>query len=172
MKHIFEKKDCDKIINYFEDVNEWLYINEYPSKNYFFYKIDFNDFKTQHNLIYELINNVIVDYVKKNHSLNIKSFTFILLKYEKDQFFSKHVDKVIDSDYHKDAILNVNFLLNDSFTGGDFYLEDKKFVDNKVGVVFSYYSNQPHELKKIESGIRYLVLCYIRERDLIKTNLM
>ena len=58
-------------------------------------------------------------------------------------------------------------MLNDEFEGGEFYLNDTKLEGNTPGIAYTYNSFEFHEVKPVTSGIRYSMLCYVRERDFI-----
>jgi len=57
--------------------------------------------------------------------------------------------------------------LNDDYEGGEFWLDDELFQGNLPGHVYYYNSTQWHEVKPVTKGIRYSLLCFVRERDLI-----
>jgi hypothetical protein len=61
----------------------------------------------------------------------------------------------------------VNVVLNDDFEGGEFWLDDNLLENNKPGMVYYYDSLQWNEVKEINNGVRYSILCYVRERYFI-----
>lgn len=162
---IFSLDECTEIINSLDNVVWTQYGNTviYEGTSEIFksdyYLTDYND--------NEFVNNRFKNLINSKFSFKVNDVNIFLLKYLPNQSFGRHTDRNEKSEHHKDYIYNVNVLLNDTFEGGEFYLNDKKFEGNAPGIAYTYNSYEFHEVKPIISGIRYSMLCYIRERDFI-----
>jgi len=86
------------------------------------------------------------------------------MKYEKGDKFKPHTDN-----YHN-RVYSVGIQLNTDYTGGDYIIYNSKEinkVENIVGNSYCMESSLEHEIKEIESGIRYSIVSFIKISDLI-----
>jgi predicted 2-oxoglutarate/Fe(II)-dependent dioxygenase YbiX len=113
------------------------------------------------------IKDIITSYCENNLNLEIKKVNVGIMKYEKDCFFERHIDRYSESESNHDFLYNINVRLNDDYKGGEFYLNDSPY-QKPVGEIYHYKSTEYHEVKRITEGIRYTAIFYIRERDVIK----
>lgn len=159
---IFTLKECNKIIKLLENM-DWKhvrnqpYIDEPMIANYYLLDYPENDF----------VKDKFRKLIHSNFPFKLKNINVYVIKYTVGQFFGRHNDRNKNSENTKDYVFNINVLLNDDFEGGEFFLDDIKFEGNLPGIAYTYNSSQYHEVKPVKSGIRYAILCYIRERDII-----
>ena len=155
MSKLFTNIECLDIINQTENLNNW---SHHQSDNLYSYRacnVDLND----------TYKNKIKTYCIDVLNLDLKNVKSLILKYLPSDFFAKHVDNNIHSEFNRDFMFNLNMRLNDDYIGGDFYLDDTK-LKKPIGTLYHYSSDTPHEVTPMVSGIRYSVLFYIRTRDL------
>jgi len=152
-KKLFTKNECDEIISFSEEQNQWKTVND--SANY-----QIITFKPN-----EYISNKIIEYGKRHLDLSILTVNLAVIKYVEGGHFPRHIDRYKQYEYSKDFVYNINIKLNENYEGGDFFLNDKLFVAD-VGDVYHYKSTEFHEVKIITKGVRYSGLFYVRERDL------
>lgn len=166
---IFSLDECNEIINSLDNIKWERYTHELKNE------VTLETFKSDYYLTdfnhSDLVNTKFKNLINSKFSFKVNDVNIFLLKYLPNQSFGRHTDRNENSEHHKDYIYNVNVVLNDNFEGGEFYLNDKKFEGNTPGIAYTYNSYEFHEVKPIISGIRYSMLCYIRERDFVnKTN--
>ena len=164
MKNILQKlftiDECSEIIKFAESKSEWMYIhNQYDNGETFsqYFYMDLND----NALVIDKFKN----YIKSQFNFKLDTINIHIIKYLEGYKFDRHIDRVEHREKNKDFVFNINVVLNDEFEGGEFWLDDKLLIGNTPGMVYHYNSDQWHEVKKIISGIRYSMLCYVRERD-------
>ena len=158
---LFTKEECIKIINYAEANSNWERM-ESRSTDDVKYKYFVNDMSD-----YDFVADRFVLYVKEKLNYNLSYPTILVLKYIPGDFFGKHIDSNNNETFSHDGIENVNTILNDTFTGGEFYLDNKK-ITTTPGNVYHYKSSTYHEVTEVIDGVRYSLLCYVRTRNLIK----
>ena len=165
LERLLTIEECSEIINFVEENPNWDYHNNLDSSGntsskYFLKNLDGND----------LVINKFKNYINSNFPFRVDNVNIFVLKYLQGGFFHRHIDRVEHSEMHKDFVCNINVILNDEFSGGEFWVNDEPFIGNTPGMVYYYNSTQWHEVKPILSGTRYSMLCYIRERDIISKN--
>jgi len=110
--------------------------------------------------LYVSAANVIHQYSKKYPLCNVTHDTgYILLKYEVNQFYAKHID------FFKDnfRVISCSFVLNDDYEGGEFAFFDRELVYKlKKGSCIMFPSNfmYPHEIVPVTSGTRYSIITW------------
>jgi hypothetical protein len=87
---------------------------------------------------------------------------FRFCKYQKDQYFKKHLDGSFQSQYNIRSCLTCNIYLNSNFTGGytNFYDENNALIYQlkpETGLVLLFIHDTFHEGATIESGLKYLM---------------
>jgi predicted 2-oxoglutarate/Fe(II)-dependent dioxygenase YbiX len=160
---LLTKQECQDIINYSESLDYWER-RESPKGNEVKYKYFVMDISN-----FELIGDKFLNYIEKNLNYKLSFVTILLLKYVKGDYFGRHIDANNNEKYSHDGIENVNTVLNDTFKGGDFYLDNEK-IKTTIGHVYNYKSDTYHEVTEITEGVRYSLLCYVRTRNLINKN--
>lgn len=157
-KHqLFSVDECNKIIDYIEQ----------PT--------------TMWNKTYK--PNVFTCTLKKNNQFNLKirdwistqfdltdekyndGFEINCFKYFKGSGFPAHID-IIDA-WEVNPNYNINVILNNNFSGGNFFL-NKILYETNPGYIYKYKSNESHGVTTVTNGIRYMLVCHIFESDLIK----
>lgn len=160
IKQFFSKQECDSIIESAEKSNNWEHkFSKGHSFNVVSVNLDTN------------ITDKLKSYVKTELNLNLLRVKLLVIKYYKGEFIAKHVDRNNGSDFNKDFVYNINIRLNNNYTGGEFYLNDKIF-EAGVGDIYHYKSDVPHEVKPVKDGVRYICLFYIKESDLGKSKII
>jgi len=78
-----------------------------------------------------------------------------LIEYVKGDFFNVHTDDY-GSINNKDPklLFSGGYLLNDKFEGGSFFLNGKR-QNHRVGELFYFKRDEPHQVETITSGKRY-----------------
>ena len=160
-KNLFSKQECKNIIDRAESKNLWRQLNH----GVFHYQIS-------ELPLTEDESSRIKNYCKKFLNIELNFLDASIMKYQKGDFIKKHVDRFIDIEsknvYHTRMLYNINMILNDDYTGGEFHLNNMPHIQD-IGTVYHYKSDQTHEVKPIKSGTRYSVLFYIKE-DYINRN--
>ena len=151
-KKLFTKNECDEIILFSENKNQWKEITDEVSYKIFFFSPS------------ESICNKIIKYSKEILGLSISTVNLAVLKYIEGDYFPRHLDRV-GNGFNRDFLYNINLKLNDEYEGGEFFLNDKLFTA-EIGDVYHYKSTEFHEVKPVIKGIRYTGLFYLRERDI------
>jgi predicted 2-oxoglutarate/Fe(II)-dependent dioxygenase YbiX len=111
--------------------------------------------------------NKFKNFVNSTFSFTVENVNIYALKYLPGCMFGRHYDRHYDKEKNKDFVYNINVVLNEDFSGGEFWLDDKIVKNNKLGMAYYYNSVQWHEVKPITKGVRYSMLCFVRERDFI-----
>jgi predicted 2-oxoglutarate/Fe(II)-dependent dioxygenase YbiX len=151
-KNLFTKNECNEIILFSENENQWKKITHEVSYQIFIFKPS------------ESISNKIIKYSKEILGLSILTVNLAVLKYIEGDYFPRHTDRA-GNGFNRDFLYNINLKLNDEYEGGEFLLNDKVLVAD-VGDVYHYKSTEFHEVKPITKGTRYTGLFYLRERDI------
>jgi hypothetical protein len=151
-KNLFTKNECNEIISFSENENQWKKKTDGVSYQIFIFKPN------------KFISDKIMKYVKEILGLSILTVNLAVLKYIEGGYFPRHTDKD-ETEFNRDFLYNINLKLNDDYEGGEFLLNDNVFVAD-VGDVYHYKSTEFHEVKPITKGTRYTGLFYLRERDI------
>lgn len=88
---------------------------------------------------------------------NIELIYTRVLKYNDTCYIPRHVD-TYSSDFQRENDLSVliGMVSPDQYTGGSLIIEDNLF-DLDVGDAVFYTYEHPHEVKKVKSGVRYVI---------------
>ena len=154
---LFTDEECLDIINILETEGRWVYCLGKIRSNH--KVIVDNNFKYYDRV--RLLSDSITGY----ESYGVLHF----LKYNPGDYYGQHIDRVNISDHHYDGLFNLNCMLNDAFKGGEFKLKGDT-ITTTIGSAYTYESTLPHEVTKVTSGVRYVMMYYIRERDVINQN--
>jgi predicted 2-oxoglutarate/Fe(II)-dependent dioxygenase YbiX len=164
---------CDEIIREYSDNNEWtdsqtiakldktvrncqhisISLNDIINKNY-------DVRKNLDNKIFESTSNAIKKYYDKfnNSSIN-NDCGYLLLKYEKGNFYKEHTDSWTTLP----RTISCSFILNNDFIGGEFSFFKKKYTYSlKKGSAIMFPSNflYPHEILPVIEGTRYSIVTW------------
>jgi hypothetical protein len=164
LKRLFTIDECKEIIDHAQNNNthQWEERIDNDSNGDLFSHYFVKSLNT-HVLAREKFKN----FINNEFSFNVHNANLYILKYLPGFKFGRHFDRHLAKEINHDFVYNVNVILNDDFEGGEFWLDDKLLEQNSPGMVYYYDSLQWHEVKEIKSGIRYSILCYVRERDFI-----
>jgi hypothetical protein len=92
-----------------------------------------------------------------------------LLNYKVGDFFMRHTDIYKNFEWRR---WTINIQLGDGYRGGDYvlYLDDEEIVLNKeMGNAIAYWAGTEHEVKEIEEGERWSIVCSVA-KDMIIDN--
>jgi predicted 2-oxoglutarate/Fe(II)-dependent dioxygenase YbiX len=158
---IFTLDECDEIIKSIND-EDWSHRKSNPEIHLYtpfdYYIVDYKN---------EFVDNKFKELIDLKFSISVNQVNIFVLKYLVGGMFGRHFDRNESKELNKDFVYNINVVLNDSFEGGEFYLDDEEFIGNKPGIAYQYSSTTWHEVKPVTSGTRYSMLCYVRERDFV-----
>ena len=91
-----------------------------------------------------------------------------LLNYKVGDFFMRHSDIYENFEWRR---WTINIQLGDQYKGGDYvlYLDEKEIVLNKeIGNVIAYWAGTEHEVKEIEKGERWSIVCSVGKHLIIE----
>ena len=150
MISIMNLSQVDKILKVFHS-NDWSkyydFHNESWKKNIWLSVGNLEEF----SFIRKIINQ---DLFEINKEYFVSDWITFLI-YKENDFFGLHKDDNIQYGKSEKKILySGGYLLNDKFEGGEFLVNNQKIQKN-VGELFFFDRKAPHEVTKIESGIRY-----------------
>ena len=97
-------------------------------------------------------NKILSKYIKYEDN---EDFTYIFIKYINDGFCKPH--------YDGGCIKTILILLTDTFIGGEFLIEDK-IINFKKSDIVSFTSDMKHEIKKIISGNREVIVVQVYDK--------
>ena len=154
---LFTDIECDEII-------EWI---ESDSQNWEVYNFKRKKCKRKlfgKNILYY---NRIKEKVKQILEIDADSEVGVL-KYEKGDYFSPHIDSTSDG-FHDDWIWNVNIQLTNpnDYTGGELIHKNQSYKMQK-GNLYFYNSNELHGVNEVTNGLRYCIVFYIKKNDFKK----
>lgn len=152
---IFTIEECNEIVGFLKTAGHLFEKQNKDNMSYSKWHLNDHSFKYK-NRLQEYVNNKL--------NISSKDTDIIFIKYSKDDYMGTHVDKNNESEYHRDSMYNFNVRLNDDFEGGEFKLKNKKFIA-PIGTIYHYSSSTPHSVTKIKKGTRYMLLFYLRERN-------
>lgn len=167
---------CDKIVNEFENSEEWasasigsgnVNTNVRNVKNILIddlsiihkNMIDRNQIVTQLNgVLFFVVNKYKRQFAPGLHAS--KHSGYELLKYTEGCFYKEHTDSYIVQPRH----LAISLHLNDDYEGGEFgFLNGKLKIKAKKGSALVFPSNfmYPHEIFPVTKGIRHAIITWI-----------
>lgn len=91
-----------------------------------------------------------------------------LLNYRVGDFFMKHTDIYENFEWRR---WTLNIQLGNQYKGGDYvlYLDDKEVILNKdTGNAIAYWAGTEHEIKEIEEGERWSIVCTITKYMIVE----
>jgi len=110
--------------------------------------------------VYTCVKQVILKYNQKFKYCHVsKDSGYNLLKYEKNNFYSEHVDSFTEIP----RTLSCSLILNDEFKGGEFSFFHNEIIYNlKKGSAIIFPSNflYPHSVLPVISGTRYSIVTW------------
>lgn len=163
LERLFTLEECSDIINFIKDKPEWEYVHDVDkngntlSRYHVLPNVDSNEF----------VSNKFKKFIDSHLLVKVDKVTVYALKYLPGYSFGRHTDRIQRKDKNQDFVFNINVVLNDDFKGGEFWLDDMPLEGNTPGMVYYYNSTQWHEVKEITDGVRYSILCFVRERDYV-----
>jgi len=154
---IFDHEQCSQLISFCEacDVNE-IIPTSYgaQSKRYHFKEQKKIHFYRMHEVerkpFVESVQQVLPDYTVSS---------WRVMKYETGGWLQPHKDLSFNS-WEGSSTHSLNVMLSDplSFTGGEFFIGDPSaYVEFQQGSGLLYDYSHTHEVKKIKSGVRWIV---------------
>jgi len=148
----FTVEQCNHLIETAELKNEWGRFRGGKGTSYYTDVIPIES---------DSVKELIAYYCIKNFNIKVDPIKICIIKYLKGDLIERHIDVEPGNAYNGSLIesnyFNVNIRLNDSFKGGQFYLDDKPYTKS-VGEIYHYKSEVYHEVKKITEGVRYIAL--------------
>lgn len=157
---VLSKIQCRTLIDLAESKDSWSRIRGGSRTSY-----STCTFKIKDLSIYDLLS----DYCALNIGVNFNPSKVSIIKYNVGDRIQRHTD--LGSDFYSsnkftgDVVYNVNIRLNEEYSGGEFYLQDKPFI-KAVGEIYHYKSDVYHEVKEVLSGVRYIALIGITQSDI------
>jgi predicted 2-oxoglutarate/Fe(II)-dependent dioxygenase YbiX len=174
IKNCISKKLSDDILKEYKDSGEWINatIDDgkiiknirncetiFLSSNSTIEK-NFIKRKKIDNELFKCTNKIIKKYKKKFKNIHVDEDSgYELLKYDKFNFYSEHVDsfkKIPRS-------ISCSLILNDDFKGGEFSFFNKKILyDLKKGSAIVFPSNflYPHSILPVKKGTRFSIVTW------------
>lgn len=164
---LFTKEECNDIIQYITDLQDTVYTvkidNTFTEKGCSLKSQDL-EYNENTNWIFDRVIDVINDqlevkWIDKPHA--------IFRNCSNGDFFVKHKDNV-DSRVADKRYLTVSIQLSESddYVGGDVIINDTQKLSRKVGSIFLWGTNVPHEVTPIESGERNSLIFFVSEKHI------
>jgi predicted 2-oxoglutarate/Fe(II)-dependent dioxygenase YbiX len=165
---------CDSILNEFSDEKEWQKtliaggcidntIRAAETIELSYPQVIAKNTEIRTNLdkaIYASAGLAIKKYNDKFNYCNIEQDSgYELLRYKKDQFYTKHTDSFKSAP----RSVSCSFALNDNYEGGEFAFFNCELIYKlKKGSCIMFPSNfmYPHEIKPVTSGTRYSIVTW------------
>jgi predicted 2-oxoglutarate/Fe(II)-dependent dioxygenase YbiX len=160
---LFTKEECNEIINLAKPASITYTNGGYPEAE----NINFTNYEINNTIDNKWIFERLFNFLKSNIPEEITSEPPIidLLKYHKNDAFQIHRDSFFDRKYA------LGCLLNEDFTGGELIVYDNNIgleIEKQAGNVYFFDTKLFHEVKKIESGIRWALIVFILNKNLNK----
>jgi predicted 2-oxoglutarate/Fe(II)-dependent dioxygenase YbiX len=175
LKNFLDKKKCKETIKQLQDVKweEHLFYNN-PEKRYETRsgnkELDTTYSEIEnHKIIMDKLHPAITTYlenIKSNVFTQWAGYTYVRFnRYTKTKKMAEHCDHIhtiFDGNVKGVPILSIVGLLNNDFTGGEFYL-DKKHIKLKAGDLLIFPSSfvYPHQVKSVQKGTRYSFVSWV-----------
>ena len=171
---IISEELCDNILKEYKDSDQW--INTTIGKNIVNREIrnctsigislnstiekNKNIRKKIDDDVFKCAKNSIEKYNEKFKQAHIsKDSGYDLLKYERGEFYTQHVDSFTDIP----RTISCSFILNNNFKGGEFSFFDNKIIyPLKKGSAIMFPSNflYPHSVLPVINGTRYSIVTW------------
>jgi len=175
LNNFLDKKLCEETTKQLKDVTweEHLFYNN-PEKRYLpkagkdELSTSYDEIKNQKKIM-DKLHTAISTYIH-----NIKSrvftewvgYTYVRFnKYDERKKMAEHCDHIhtiFDGTIKGVPILSIVGLVNDNFTGGEFYI-DKKHIKLKQGDLLIFPSSflYPHHVEPVQKGVRYTFVSWV-----------
>ncbi len=154
---LFTKEECKNILDDILSNYKSFYVNHpFETDNSSYYKIEI----TEKTWYYYKIKN----WFRDELDLGEVDGYLTLFFYKEGDRFPIHVDRMEYTEFYRDAVYNVNVMLNEDYEGGEFLLDNVEYKQ-PAGMVYYYESTKPHGVKVVKSGLRYTLIYFVRERD-------
>ena len=170
-KKLFTKEECDTIIaltqtydrgkhkNSTYSFDEQSRVNAEDKVFYTGYIIPVNN---ETSWVYEKLFN----FFEKESKFKLYRYPtgFYIMQYKVGDKFMKHNDSAFQ------RVFTVGVQLNSEYTGGEFTVEDngKEIkLSKEPGTSYFFEVACEHEVKEITSGVRYSIVSFIKEADLL-----
>lgn len=166
IENVFDKKECDLIIN-----SEGDFIESKLDKKYNFNELDKSQrsskekflYPNEKNLwIYERLEKYIIDINKQFFNFDITLIKEVqVLEYNEDDFFLFHHD--IGSEHTSTRKLSIVVFLShpSEYEGGELNFIPRVNINNKQGSMIVFPSYLMHEVTKVTWGTRYTLVAWV-----------
>jgi predicted 2-oxoglutarate/Fe(II)-dependent dioxygenase YbiX len=175
LEDVIPDKLCNDILNEYENSNEWLdtlvgdkgNINK-EIRNCTTIEMSLNKVIEKNKNVRKILDDEVFQSTKKAIKIYNEKFKqahiskdsgYQLLKYEKNGFYTQHVDSFTEIP----RTISCSFILNDNFKGGEFsFFNNNITYSLKKGSAILFPSNflYPHSVLPIISGTRYSVVTW------------
>ncbi len=157
-KPIFSRKECQKIINETEKVEDF-YWNKFD-RIYASSQI----YKNENN---EWIFKNLIDFFEESSGIKTLKHTIKRIHFHKfieGDFFTRH------NDSRDGRIYSLGVNLNDDYLGGDFILYDEisntNVIEKKEGNSYFFDAATDHEILQVKNGIRFSLILFLKMENL------
>jgi len=174
-KKIFYKKDCKKILSLI-NVNNLghSYLNLSTENTNKKGKMSFEQYKINSDVDTDWFIKIIKNFIYENTKIFVNEIKLDvqILKYTINSQFPKHrdSDNTIPTNPNQQRLFTIGILLNEDFEGGDLIVYDNKknYLKKTTGNSYIFESSLEHEVTKITSGIRYVLVAHLRSKEVQK----
>lgn len=154
---IFSIEECVKILN----------INKEDHKKWKSADRDYNSESIILNKNTEWIFNRIKNFYEKHTISTLLKLNPVIHfhKYDMSGNFKKH------NDFLNGRVYILGVILNNNYEGGELIVYDTNTykIKKEIGNTFLFETKIEHEVTKIESGIRYSIIWFIHDREILFT---
>ena len=163
-----ESYDVNRILNVFHS-KDWSNYYDYQNVKNFKKNIWF---KINNVKEFDFVRDIITTDIKKIDSAYEVSEWITFLIYEKGDFFNEHEDARLSTYIsEKTTLYSGGYLLNDSYSGGDFIINGEK-LNCEIGELFYFGRDITHRVDEVKSGIRYSLHFAINTTKIINKSLI
>lgn len=161
---IFTKDECQEIISFHSEYNrDQHYNNSSENQNEILYEASVLPKNPRTIFVFKKLFDFFEN--KSNKKLYRYPTEVFIMRYGKGDKFMKHSDTIADRVY------SVGIQLTDEYRGGEYviYKDDGfEIINREVGNTYFMNSCTLHEIKEIETGVRYSLVAFIHKNDLIE----
>lgn len=161
---IFSKNECDEIISFHSEYNrDQHYNNSSVNQNDILYEASVLPKNPRTIFVFQKL----FDFFEKKSKRKLYRYPteVFIMRYGKGDKFMKHSDTL------SDRIYSVGIQLTDQYNGGEYlvYKNDSfNIISREIGNTYFMESSTLHEIKEIQSGVRYSLVAFIHKTDLIE----
>lgn len=173
-KKLFYKKDCKKILSLINVNNlDYSYTNS-NIENINKRKMSFEQYKINSDIDTSWFIQIIKKFIYENTKIFVNEIKLDvqILKYTINTEFPKHtdIDNTFSANPNQQRLLTIGILLNEDFEGGDLivYNDKKNYLKKTTGNCYIFESTLEHEVTKITSGIRYVLVAHLKSKEVQK----